>query len=363
MVYKKWTCEEIKFLLFNVELGSKELAQYLKKSRIAIIKKSLGLGLSINRKKLIWDSSSIGKLTMMSQLNLSHKEMSNILGKSLSSIEMACFKYGIISDASKVKKRLFQEGKLIHPMKGRRNPLSANNLSRYNKENAGKSFEQKFGLNKSKDMKIALSNRMKKNNPTKNGLTQGWRNRISLASKKAWENPEYRRKMINVLQQMSKSSKTKEALKKSSDSLKIFWQDEKRRKNILDALEIRPNKPEKLLCKLIQENHLDFTYVGDASFWILRFNPDFINKEHKLIIELFGDYWHKLSKSIERDKERFLAYKNRDFKYLIIWECELKDTEKVVSKIRNFYLTNKNISNGSSSNQKDIEIEDSGQHY
>jgi len=82
----------------------------------------------------------------------------------------------------------------------------------------------------------------------------------------------------------------------------------------------------------------DFKYVGDGKFFIKRFNPDFVNVDRKLIIEVFGDYWHNLSRSEERDKRRLYEYKNAGFRTLIIWEHELKDLNVVALKIKEFIL-------------------------
>jgi G:T-mismatch repair DNA endonuclease (very short patch repair protein) len=99
---------------------------------------------------------------------------------------------------------------------------------------------------------------------------------------------------------------------------------------------IKPTNPEKILLGIIKENNSPFIYVGDGKFWIDRFNPDFINKEDKLIIEVFGDYWHNLPKIIERDKERLKAYSFKGYKTLIIWEHELQNVHQVLNKIGDF---------------------------
>jgi very-short-patch-repair endonuclease len=77
----------------------------------------------------------------------------------------------------------------------------------------------------------------------------------------------------------------------------------------------------------------DFKFVGDGKFWIEQFNPDFIDLKNKKIIELYGDYWHNLPNYKIRDKYRLKVYERNSYKTLIIWEHELKDLNKLNTKI------------------------------
>ena len=96
-----------------------------------------------------------------------------------------------------------------------------------------------------------------------------------------------------------------------------------------------PNKIELFLYKLL--NRLlpnQYKYVGNFKFWIENFNPDFVNVNgQKKIIELYGDYWHKKLEVIKRDKRRLITYKQYGYRTLIIWEHELKDLNKLRSRI------------------------------
>ena len=113
---------------------------------------------------------------------------------------------------------------------------------------------------------------------------------------------------------------------------------------------VYPTKPEAVLIEIIKENNLPFDYTGDAKFWICKFNPDFLNKREKLIIEVFGDYWHNRIEVKIRDKKRLKIYSKYGYKTLIIWEHELikvnyKDKgiltkKQIINKIKdknNFY--------------------------
>ena len=108
-------------------------------------------------------------------------------------------------------------------------------------------------------------------------------------------------------------------------------------KSLIKSLHARPNKPEKILSKLLNKLSKDYKYVGSGSFIIGGFNPDFINcNGQKKIIELYGDYWHNTPKAIERNKLRIKTYRSYGYQTLIIWEHELENLDKVVNKIIKF---------------------------
>jgi G:T-mismatch repair DNA endonuclease (very short patch repair protein) len=106
------------------------------------------------------------------------------------------------------------------------------------------------------------------------------------------------------------------------------------------ALEVKPNKPEKILINLIQKNNLPFNYVGDSNFWLRgefgAFNPDFLSKNPRHIIEVYGDYWHNREDVKKRDIGRIKTYEKYGYKTLVIWEHELKSPSQVLTKIQEF---------------------------
>ena len=77
------------------------------------------------------------------------------------------------------------------------------------------------------------------------------------------------------------------------------------------AMNIKPNNPEKKMIKIIEENNLPFNYTGNGAIWFRgenhSFNPDFLSKNPKHIIEVFGDYWHNLPRYKDLDKRRIEA--------------------------------------------------------
>ena len=109
-------------------------------------------------------------------------------------------------------------------------------------------------------------------------------------------------------------------------------------KKVMKSNNLRPNKPEQLLNNLLNKV-LPNEYKYNKKFIIAGLIPDFVNKKKKKIIELYGDYWHNRKEVKLRDKNRVGIYELfANYKTLIIWEHELKDLEKVISKIMEFNL-------------------------
>lgn len=100
------------------------------------------------------------------------------------------------------------------------------------------------------------------------------------------------------------------------------------------GIKSKPTKPEIKLTEWLKP--LGFTYVGDGKIIINYRNPDFINQEHKLIIELFGDYWHKK----EEEQKRKEIFSKTGYQTLIIWEHELKDKQALMQKVECWLKSN-----------------------
>jgi len=132
----------------------------------------------------------------------------------------------------------------------------------------------------------------------------------------------------------------------------LLWKNEKYREKVLKSqrigMKIRPNIPEQRLLIIIQQNNLPFNYVGNGQIWFKgethSFNPDFLSKNPKYIIEVFGDYWHNRKEIKERDIERLQTYTKYGYKTLIIWQHEIVLTKfgkqleekKLINKIKKF---------------------------
>lgn len=149
--------------------------------------------------------------------------------------------------------------------------------------------------------------------------------------------PEFRKKISKVMKKYSEDHP--ELKEEHSKRMKKLFSNEEWVRGWFKKSNIKPNKPEKILIKLLKEKNLPYEYVGDFKFMIGSKNPDFINIDKKKVIELFGHFWHleKIEGSIKKHiEERKNHFKKHGYNTLVIWDYELKDPTKVIEKITEF---------------------------
>ena len=123
---------------------------------------------------------------------------------------------------------------------------------------------------------------------------------------------------------------------------KVLRPSKKQIRNALLANLKKPNKVELSLNKILQKHFPDqFAYNGNLSRGVMLENlvPDFVNVNgEKMVIELFGDYWHGDEKTANRWKNtefgRKAVYSQLGYKSVVIWEHELSDPDSVIQKIK-----------------------------
>jgi len=133
---------------------------------------------------------------------------------------------------------------------------------------------------------------------------------------------------------------------KCIDALKNYVRTEqweaKRISSVIHACHPSPNKSERRLDDILKIYFPgQWQYVGNGKIVIGAYCPDFINiNSQKQIIELFGDYWHTRPNIPYHQTEigRKEIFSQYGYKTLIIWERELKNEEKLISKIHKFVL-------------------------
>ena len=102
-------------------------------------------------------------------------------------------------------------------------------------------------------------------------------------------------------------------------------------------------KIELIFEEMCKKHNLPFHYVGDSSLWIGKkkgLNPDFIEANgKKIVVEIFGDYWHSLLLNPNLREDATLPYRKRHYKkygwkMIVFWESDLKreDAEQFVLK-------------------------------
>jgi len=72
-----------------------------------------------------------------------------------------------------------------------------------------------------------------------------------------------------------------------------------------------------------------FRYVGDGGVLVGKFCPDFLDEEHKTIIEVFGG-WHK---RVADEESRTVYFKERGYRTIIVWEEEMRRPIKLTSRL------------------------------
>ncbi|MFA7654467.1 MAG: hypothetical protein WCX97_05560 [Candidatus Magasanikbacteria bacterium] len=105
-------------------------------------------------------------------------------------------------------------------------------------------------------------------------------------------------------------------------------------KKLSENRKLSPNKPEKQILNILNKLYPnEWKFVGDWSFVLGGKNPDFVNVNgQKKIIELYGDYWHRG----QNPQDRIDLFKQYGYKTLVLWEHELKNEQKVISKFERF---------------------------
>ena len=101
----------------------------------------------------------------------------------------------------------------------------------------------------------------------------------------------------------------------------------KHRKNTFKALALKPTSYEKKISELCIESNLPFIYTGNGTFFIGTKNPDFINKEKNIAIEVYNDYWKiKGYGSCENyEKQRGEYFSKYGYKTIFIRTHEITD--------------------------------------
>lgn len=90
-----------------------------------------------------------------------------------------------------------------------------------------------------------------------------------------------------------------------------------------------PNSLERKLWKILGPT---FSYTGDGSFKIDNLRPDFVSKSRRVIVEVYGDYWHR-NETLHKTMRRISTFERRGWRCIIIWEHEVHDPIKLSRKL------------------------------
>jgi very-short-patch-repair endonuclease len=92
------------------------------------------------------------------------------------------------------------------------------------------------------------------------------------------------------------------------------------------------NKPETFITNLFIEHNLPIIYTGDGRFPISNLEPDWVCINKNKVIDFFGKYYHVN----EDENKRREIFKNEGYEYLVIWEDEEKDSDRLLKKVKDF---------------------------
>ncbi|MDX9973084.1 MAG: very short patch repair endonuclease [FCB group bacterium] len=144
-------------------------------------------------------------------------------------------------------------------------------------------------------------------------------------------------------------------VKRSSWGVKIELMDTvspKRRSEIMGRVRGKDTKPEMTVRRLVHS--LGYRYRLHSRK--LPGHPDLVFSSRKKVIFVHGCFWHthrgcknarvpksrldfwvaKLEDTVARDKRNRAGLTRLGWRYLVVWECQLKDLGKVEERIRSF---------------------------
>lgn len=125
-----------------------------------------------------------------------------------------------------------------------------------------------------------------------------------------------------------------------------------KRKEMMSSVKQRHTKPEITVRKLLHRLGYRFRLHSKK----LPGTPDIVLPKYKSVIFVHGCFWHqhkgcrksrrptsnvefwneKLDKNIERDNRKESELKNAGWKVLTVWDCEIKDEDLLIEKVKNF---------------------------
>jgi len=147
-----------------------------------------------------------------------------------------------------------------------------------------------------------------------------------------WSDPNFRKKTIKAFidswteerRQAAKDSWTEERRQAASDRSRNLWKDPKYVSKMVDMIG-RPSSLEIQFASLLDDYGIEYTQQFHLGPYLFDF------KVNDVLIEINGDYWHRLPKTISKDKAKATYvekhYQQYQLKYL--WEHEFYQLEKI----------------------------------
>jgi len=312
-----------------------------------------------------WTGEELSYLKKNSN-KLTSKEIAVKLGRSEDSVKNACRRYKIRKDGHSIRREKFRNGIFVGVNKGKKLPyVTKRNLENNpmnnpkTREKANKSIREGFKKGRkvwNKDLsgekylkhyengETWLIKQQKDKKIKKKWTKKGLKTKKERGSMSKGKNHPMYGKTKDNCQQLKDISER--MIKNNPNKDGKLWKNLEFVRKVKKALNIKPNKPEKIIIKLLKENSLPFEYAGDGKIVIGRKNPDFISTNgDKKVIEMHGRAFHdpnfkgRFVKNIiyhRTEKGTIEYYNNKGYSCLVVWDYELKNPQKVLNRIRNF---------------------------
>lgn len=184
-------------------------------------------------------------------------------------------------------------------------------------------------------------------------LSEETKRKISETLKGRIFSDEHKRKIVEALNDLSPETKRKMSRAKSkafkgrhisektkgrlSEVMKGHWQDRDYAKRMLKRFSVRPTSYEQWFMDFCEKHNLPFRYTGDGSFLIGSKNPDFVDCERKIAVEVFCDYFkiRRHGSVVNYQKERREKFAKQGWTTIFLGKNELFDEEKVLAVMCN----------------------------
>ena len=149
--------------------------------------------------------------------------------------------------------------------------------------------------------------------------------------KRNWHPTEEHKEKIR--QSLLGKKHTPEHIEKVRQSTLRMWRNPITRDKLINSLlNMRsPNGHETVMLNLLNENFgNEWKFVANGQVILGGLCPDFINTNgKKLIVEYFGEYWHKP----QDEKFRKKVFSQFGYDTLVIWSTEMSNKTAVINKI------------------------------
>lgn len=170
--------------------------------------------------------------------------------------------------------------------------------------------------NRTSEYRAGVSQRMKAyySNPDN-------RSKASELKSKFYDNPANRKRWSAIahdhIEQISKAS---------IDS----WKRPEYRKKVMHRRTMSGS--EQVFASICNQYGFEYKFVGNGKLWIGDKNPDFVHVSDNLVIEIWGDFFHKG----QDPQKRIDHFRKFGYKCIVIWASDLCRFDDIAEKIRRF---------------------------